>query len=179
MSLDVDTETVSVADGVDGLITPSNSTLTWSPGAIDVPLNSVQVATSPLLPQLPTAVLLFVTSTTDVFPRALVMSVPDGNVTVMLSLLARESAPVAEVVKLTKYTVRAPTAAEGDVLPTATLLTELACATPANAAISSRTEIVVRTASRTRLWTPIARWPSVRACARMFTAPRTCVATPS
>ena len=85
-----------------GLMTPSNSMLTWSPGAIDVPLNNVHVATRPLLPQLPTAVLLLVTSTTDVFPSALVMSVPVGNVTVMLLTPWRESPPVDEVANVTK-----------------------------------------------------------------------------
>ena len=54
------------------------------------------------MPQLPTAVLLFVTSTTDVFPSALVMSVPVGNVTVMLLTPWRESPPVDEVANVTK-----------------------------------------------------------------------------
>ena len=75
-------------------MTPSNSMLTWSPAAIDVPLNSVQVATSPFLLQLPTAVLLLVTSTTEVFPSALMMSVPVGNVTVIVLTPCRERPPL-------------------------------------------------------------------------------------
>ena len=59
-----------------------------------------------------------VTSMTDVFPSALVMSVPVGNVTVIWLTACRDSPPVADVEKLTKYTVRAPAAADGEEIDT-------------------------------------------------------------
>src|SRR5689334_23443372 len=99
-------------------MTPSNSMLTWSVGAIAAFVNSVHVATSPDLLQVPTCVLLLVTSTTDVFPRALVMSVPVGNVTVMLLTPWRER-PRSEERRVGKECrVRAPAAADGDEIVT-------------------------------------------------------------
>ena len=50
------TETVSVVDTVEGLVTPSNSMLTAWPAGIDWPPMRPQVATSPFLVQLPTCV---------------------------------------------------------------------------------------------------------------------------
>ena len=47
---------------------------------------------APVRVQVPIAVLLTVTSTTDVFPNALLMSVPDGNVTVIVLTAWRDSA---------------------------------------------------------------------------------------
>ena len=51
-------------------------------------------------------------------------SVPVGNRIVIWSLLARDNAPVADVVNETVYTVRAPAAAEGGVSTTVTLPTD-------------------------------------------------------
>ena len=62
--------------------------------------------------------MLVVTSTTDVFPSALVISVPVGNVTVIWLTACRDSPPCADVEKLTKYTVRAPAAADGEEMDT-------------------------------------------------------------
>ena len=78
-----------------GLMMRSNSMLTWSPGAIDAPLNRVQVAISPDLLQAPTAVLWLVTSTTDVFPSALVIC-PSRERDVIWLTAWRDSPPVAE-----------------------------------------------------------------------------------
>ena len=113
--------TVSVCGPAgDGLMTPSNSMLTVVAGGDR--LAAVEAAgrdQSVLGAAIPTCVLRASTSVTDVFPSALVMSVPDRER--HRDRAARPGAidpPVHEVAKLTKYTVRAPAAADGDEIVT-------------------------------------------------------------
>ena len=75
--------TLSVWDPAGRVDDAVESMLTWWPAAIARAAEQRAGRDQPLLLQLPTAVSLLVTSTTEVFPSALMMSVPVGNVTVM------------------------------------------------------------------------------------------------
>ena len=126
-------------------MTPSNSISSWWPPGIVWPPLRLQVATTPDLLHPPTVALFAVTSLTNVFPSAVVMSLPVGNVTVILALGA-VSVPPGEVVKSTRYSERAPAAG---VVTSVTdgFVTDDACATPADAPISS-TVATTRSANR-------------------------------
>ena len=94
-----------------GLMTPSNSISSWWPPGIVWPPLRLQVATTPDLLHPPTVALFAVTSLTNVFPSAVVMSLPVGNVTVIWLSARFDSVPFGdEVVKSTRYSERAPAA---------------------------------------------------------------------
>src|SRR5437763_1589639 len=117
--------------------------LTWSLAWMLLPLLTPHTSTVVLLAlQLPTCWPLL-TSVTDVNP--IVPVAEAGNVIVIALRPAPDiPPPVAEVVKVIRYSVRPPAAVEGEVLSTVRLLTDDASATPAKAAIVRRVPITTR-----------------------------------
>lgn len=118
----VETDTVSEADGVVGLVTPLSVTRTESPAAIELPVFKKQVIVSPdgglQAPRPLAPVVVSSTEEVNTDPRP----VPDGNTNVIS--LPLDSEPLPEVVNVTTYTVRAPPAADGEELTTWTALTD-------------------------------------------------------
>ena len=96
-------DTASALLNGDGLVTPVITTLTVWLGAIDCPLNSVQVTTVAAdRKQLPIAVLLTLVSATEE-PVRWVRSVFGGNVRWIWLPAVWDSPPVEEVVNPTVY----------------------------------------------------------------------------
>ena len=111
----VETDTVYVVPALEGLSTPSSSTLSWSPPATMSPLKIEHVTTSPDTVQPPPTWGCpdVVRSLTTPALVSWVRSVPEGKLIVSLAAAAPAKPPVDEVVNVVRYVVGANVAVVG------------------------------------------------------------------